>query len=134
MNNHNNGEPRLDENPFDGIIQRALLHRQNGRVDTARQRSAGSEYQATLSGTGLSGSDRNMRCDLRNSDGVSKGICQHHHMQCACKDMHHVEKIEEYEARYDKIIKYGLEINPPPQKEPRKRRRAKNGSVFILDS
>jgi hypothetical protein len=35
------------------------------------------------------------------------------------------EKIEAYEARYDKIIEYGLEMNPPPQKEPGKRGRAK---------
>lgn len=35
------------------------------------------------------------------------------------------EKIEAYKARYDKIIEYGLEMNPPPQKEPGKRGRAK---------
>lgn len=35
------------------------------------------------------------------------------------------EKIEAYEARYDKIIEYGLEMNPPPQKEPGKRGRTK---------
>jgi transposase len=35
------------------------------------------------------------------------------------------EKIEAYEARYDEIIKYGLEMNPPPQKEPGKRGRVK---------
>jgi transposase-like protein len=34
-------------------------------------------------------------------------------------------KIEAYEARYDKIIEYGLEMNQPPQKEPGKRGRAK---------
>ena len=35
------------------------------------------------------------------------------------------EKIKVYEARYDEIIEYGLERNPPPQKEPGKRGRAK---------
>ena len=35
------------------------------------------------------------------------------------------EKIEAYEAQYDEIIEYGLEMNPPPQKEPGKRGRAK---------
>jgi len=30
------------------------------------------------------------------------------------------EKIKVYEARYDEIIEYGLERNPPPQKEPGK--------------
>ncbi|PXF60692.1 MAG: hypothetical protein C4B59_08480 [Candidatus Methanogaster sp.] len=68
MNNHDNG-PRLDENPFDGIIQRALLHQQNVSADTARQRSVGSGYRITIE-HGPSGSDRNTRCDLRNSDGV----------------------------------------------------------------
>ncbi|MEA1864190.1 MAG: hypothetical protein U9N46_03165 [Euryarchaeota archaeon] len=67
--NHNNGEPRLDENPFDGVIKRALLHQQNVSADTARQRSVGSEYGHYPS-TGLSGSGRNVRCDLRISDGV----------------------------------------------------------------
>jgi len=68
MNNHNNGEPRLDENPFDAIIQRALLHQQNVSVDTARQRSVGSEYRATIGhGTILPGQE----CEMRSaSDGV----------------------------------------------------------------
>jgi transposase len=35
------------------------------------------------------------------------------------------EKIDAYEARYDEIIEYGLEMNPPPQKEPGKRGRVK---------
>jgi hypothetical protein len=70
----------------------------------------------------------------RSHDGVSKGICQHHRRQCACKDIPHAEKIETYKARYDEIIEYRLEINLPPQKEPGKRGRAKNGFVFILDS
>ena len=35
------------------------------------------------------------------------------------------EKIGTYEARYDEIIESGLEMNPPPQKEPGKRGRTK---------
>ena len=35
------------------------------------------------------------------------------------------ENIGAYEARYDAIIEYGLEMNPPPQKESGKRGRAK---------
>ena len=35
------------------------------------------------------------------------------------------EKIEAYEARYDKIIEDGLKRNPPPSKEPGKRGRVK---------
>lgn len=35
------------------------------------------------------------------------------------------EKIEAYEVRYDEIIEDGLEMNPPPQKEPGKRGRVK---------
>ena len=95
MNNHNNGEPRLDENPFDGIIQRALLHQQNVSADMARQRFVGSEYRVTVG-------HRTIRlgpecgCDLLSSDGVvtksAKGICQHHPRQCACKDIHHNEQ------------------------------------------
>jgi len=72
MNNHNNGEPRLDENPFGGIIQRALLHQQNGGADATRQRSAGSEYRVTLD----HGSIRlgpECGCDLRNSDRTVTG-------------------------------------------------------------
>ena len=95
MNNHNNGEPRLDETPFDGIIQRALLHQQNGSADMARQRSAGSEYQVTIEhGTIWLGQECEMRSakQRRSRDGVSKGICQHHHRQCACRDVHHDEQ------------------------------------------
>jgi len=36
-NNHNNGEPRLDENPFDGIIWRALLRQQNGSAGSLHE-------------------------------------------------------------------------------------------------
>jgi|LGVE01.1.fsa_nt_gb hypothetical protein len=72
MNNHNNGEPRLDENPFDGSIQRALLHQQNGGANATRQRSIGSEYRVTLDhGTIRLGPE--CGCDLRNSDGVVTG-------------------------------------------------------------
>jgi len=67
--NHNHNEPRLDENPFDGIIQRALLHQQNGSADATRQRSVGSEYRVTLDhGTIRLGPEGG--CDLRSSDGV----------------------------------------------------------------
>ncbi|GEM_PF-6382149 len=69
MNNHNNDEPQLDENPFDSIIQRALLHQQNGSADTARQRSVGSEYRVTLD-HGTIRLRQECGCDLRSSDGV----------------------------------------------------------------
>ena len=42
MNNHSNSEPRLDENPFEYVIQRSLLYQQNVGADAARQRSVGS--------------------------------------------------------------------------------------------
>ena len=90
MNNHNNGEPRLDENPFGGIIQRALLHQQMG-VPMRRGSDPSVQSTGSLPEHGLSGSDRNVKCNLRNSDGVRKGICQHHHRQCACKDIRHDE-------------------------------------------
>ena len=80
MNNHNNGKPRLDENPFDGIIRRALLHQQNGSADATRQRSVGSEYRVTLD-HGAIRLGPECGCDLRSNDGVvtksAKGICQH---------------------------------------------------------
>jgi len=38
-----------------------------------------------------------------------------------CKDEIDSDKIEEFEVRFDKIIAEGLELNPPPQKEPGKR-------------
>jgi len=41
------------------------------------------------------------------------------------KDELDSEKIEEFEWRFDKIIAEGLELNPPPQKEPGKRGRVK---------
>nr|QNO41275.1 hypothetical protein BHHPIBDN_00005 [Methanosarcinales archaeon ANME-2c ERB4] len=94
MNNHNhhNDEPRLDENPFDDIIRRALLHQQNVSADTARQRSVGPEYRTTIGhGTIWLGQECEARStkQRRSRDGVSKGICQHHHRQCACKDLRH---------------------------------------------
>jgi len=94
MNNHNNGEPRLYENPFDGIIRMALLHQQNVSADMARQRFVGSEYRVTLGhGTIWLGQEYEVRSakQRRSRDGVSEDICQHHRMQCACKDMHHDE-------------------------------------------
>lgn len=42
-----------------------------------------------------------------------------------CKDELDSDKIEEFEVRYDKIIAEGLELNPPPPKEPGKRGRVK---------
>ncbi|MCK4459989.1 MAG: hypothetical protein KAU52_09785, partial [Methanosarcinales archaeon] len=74
-NNHNNGEPRLDENPFDGITQRALLHQQNVSADTARQRSVGSEYRVTTRARTIR---LGQECEVRSAqqqrsrDGVSK--------------------------------------------------------------
>jgi len=41
------------------------------------------------------------------------------------KDELDSDKIEEFEGRFDKIIAEGLELNPPPQKEPGKRGRVK---------
>jgi hypothetical protein len=85
--NHNNGEPRLDETPaVDSINARKSYC--IGEMEVPIWRGSDPSVQSTgsLSGTGLSGSDRNVRCEVRSSDGVSKGICQHHHRQCACKD------------------------------------------------
>ena len=66
MNNHSNSEPRLDENPFEYIIQRSLLHQQNVSADAARQRSVGPECGVTTQARDYL-ADRNVRCDLRNS-------------------------------------------------------------------
>jgi len=41
------------------------------------------------------------------------------------KDQLDSEEIEEFEVRYDEIIAEGLELNPPPPKEPGKRGRIK---------
>ncbi len=41
------------------------------------------------------------------------------------KDALDSNKIEEFEGRFDKIVAEGLELNPPPQKEPGKRGRVK---------
>jgi transposase len=42
-----------------------------------------------------------------------------------CKDGLDSDKIGEFEGRFDKIIAEGLELNPPPPKEPGKRGRVK---------
>ena len=44
---------------------------------------------------------------------------------CLYKDELYSDKIEEFEGRFDKIIAEGLELNPPPPKEPGKRGRVK---------
>jgi len=96
--NHNNGEPRLDENPFDGIIRRALLHPQNVSADTAWPQSVGSEYRVTTRARTIwLGQECEMQSakQRRSRDGVSKGIRQHHHRRCAGNDIHH----DEQEAR-----------------------------------
>jgi len=88
MNNHNNGEPRLDENPFDGIIRRALLHQQNGSADTAWQRSIGSEYGINSGhGSIWLGQECGVRSvkQRRSDDRVSKSICQHRHGNASTK-------------------------------------------------
>jgi hypothetical protein len=41
------------------------------------------------------------------------------------KDELDPDQIEEFEGRFDKIIAKGLELNPPPPKEPGKRGRVK---------
>lgn len=41
------------------------------------------------------------------------------------KDELDPDTIKEFEDRFDKIIEEGLELNPPPQKEPGKRGRVK---------
>ena len=50
MNNHNhhNNEPLHDEHPFEGLIERALLHREDESIDTAQHRPAILEYQITI--------------------------------------------------------------------------------------
>ena len=46
----------------------------------------------------------------------------------------YTDKLEEFEVRYDKIIAEGLELNPPPPKEPGKRGRVKQSpSKNLLD-
>ncbi len=41
------------------------------------------------------------------------------------KDELDPDKIKEFEGRFDRVIAEGLELNPPPQKEPGKRGRVK---------
>ena len=46
--NHNYNEQRQDENPFEYILKRALLHREDASIDTARYMSAIPEYGITI--------------------------------------------------------------------------------------
>ena len=46
--NHNHNEQRQDENPFGYILKRALLHREDASIDTARYVSAIPEYRITI--------------------------------------------------------------------------------------
>ena len=54
MNNHNphnHNEPLYDEHPFEGLIERALLHQhqQDESIDTAQHRSPTTpEYRVTI--------------------------------------------------------------------------------------
>ena len=53
MNNHdhhNHNEPLYDGHPFEGLIERALLHQhqQDESIDTAQHRSAIPEYRITI--------------------------------------------------------------------------------------
>ena len=53
---------------------------------------------------------------------------------CLYMDKLDSNKLEEFEVWYDKIIAEGLELNPPPPKEPRKRGRVKQSpSKNLLD-
>ena len=47
MNNHNhhNNEPLYNEHPFEGLIERALLYREDEGIDTVQHRPAIPEYQ-----------------------------------------------------------------------------------------
>ena len=48
MNNHNHhdhNEPLYDEHPFEGLIERALLYREDEGIDTVQHRPAIPEYQ-----------------------------------------------------------------------------------------
>jgi len=42
MNNHNHDEPLYDRHPFEGLIERALLHQQHQdeSIDTVQHRSS----------------------------------------------------------------------------------------------
>ncbi len=52
MNNHtpHNSEPLYDEHPFEGLIERALLHQhqQDESINTAQRMSTIPEYQITI--------------------------------------------------------------------------------------
>jgi len=53
---------------------------------------------------------------------------------CLYMDKLDSNKLEEFEVWYDKIIAEGLELNPPPPKEPGKRGRVKQSpSKNLLD-
>ena len=40
MNNHNHNEPLYGEYLFEGVIERALQHQQDGSIDTVQHRSS----------------------------------------------------------------------------------------------
>ncbi|MEA1945612.1 MAG: hypothetical protein U9N07_09865 [Euryarchaeota archaeon] len=46
-NPHNHNEQRQDDCPFGYILKRALLHREDEKIDTAQHRSASPEYRIT---------------------------------------------------------------------------------------
>jgi hypothetical protein len=46
--NHHNNEPPYDEHPFEGLIERALLHLEDESIDTAQHRPAIPEYRITI--------------------------------------------------------------------------------------
>ena len=48
MNNHDHNEPLYDGHPFEGLIERALLHREDESTDTTQHRSAIPEYRITI--------------------------------------------------------------------------------------
>jgi hypothetical protein len=46
---HNHNEPLYDEHPFEGLIERALLHREDESIDAAQHRpSTIPEYRITI--------------------------------------------------------------------------------------
>ncbi|NOR48012.1 MAG: hypothetical protein GQ533_08205 [Methanosarcinaceae archaeon] len=46
---HNHNEPLYDEHPFEGLIERALLHREDESIDAAQHRSSTiPEYRITI--------------------------------------------------------------------------------------
>ncbi|MEA3324431.1 MAG: hypothetical protein U9Q37_04750 [Euryarchaeota archaeon] len=93
MNNHNNhnSEPRLDENPFNGVIQRALLYQQDVSTDTAWQRSVGSEYGAAI-GHGTIWPERECEVHFAKQRRSQQMYTPASPQAIACKDMHHDEQ------------------------------------------